>query len=76
MIVKTDTAFAIMDSLIEETTVRVYGPRENLLAIGIVVKMRKNGFRLRFTNGWRSESGKEFTTFLYKDGCQVLPATN
>lgn len=75
MIIKTDTALAIMDSLADETAVRVYGPRDKLLAIGVVVRAFKNGFRVRLRNGWRSEFGKDEVTFFYKDGCEVVFTT-
>jgi len=56
-------AMAIMDSLTDETDVRVFDANEKLITIGVVVKCFKNGFRVKNSRGW--DHAEAETTFFY-----------
>ena len=75
LLIESDTATAIRDSLADGTAVRVYNGREKLIAIGVVVDCYKSGIRVKLSNGWANwRSGHDELTFFYAGGLTVVEA--
>ena len=71
LLIESDTATAIRDSLADGTAVRVYNGREKLIAVGVIIDCYESGIRVKLTKGW---SYLDELTFFYAGGLTVVKA--